>query len=137
MIPIKEEEHNKRIGKAIREFRLNYKNPDKPKTLGMTQTQLANKIFVTFQQVQKYEKGTNGTSSFRLLLISEALSVRISDIFVKAYHDVPEILTYFEDKKHKYTEVSIQEIQQDPNLNLSPKYWIEKKENEKKEDQYI
>ena len=134
MIPIKEEEHNKRIGKAIREFRLNYKNPDKPKTLGMTQTQLANKIFVTFQQVQKYEKGTNGTSSFRLLVISEALSVRISDIFVKAYHDVPEILTYFEDKKHKYTEVSIQEIQQDPNLNLSPKYWIEKKENEKKED---
>ena len=134
MIPIKEEEHNKRIGKAIREFRLNYKNPDKPKTLGMTQTQLANKIFVTFQQVQKYEKGSNGTSSFRLLLISEALSVRISDIFVKAYHDVPEILTYFEDKKHKYTEVSIQEIQQDPNLNLSPKYWIEKKENEKKED---
>ena len=134
MIQIKEEEHNKRIGKAIREFRLNYKNPDKPKTLGMTQTQLANKIFVTFQQVQKYEKGTNGTSSFRLLLISEALSVRISDIFVKAYHDVPEILTYFEDKKHKYTEVSIQEIQQDPNLNLSPKYWIEKKENEKKED---
>ena len=134
MIPIKEEEHNLRIGKAIREFRLNYKNPDKPKTLGMTQTQLANKIFVTFQQVQKYEKGTNGTSSFRLLLISEALSVRISDIFVKAYHDVPEILTYFEDKKHKYTEVSIQEIQQDPNLNLSPKYWIEKKENEKKED---
>ena len=123
MIPIKEEEHNKRIGKAIREFRLNYKNPDKPKTLGMTQTQLANKIFVTFQQVQKYEKGTNGTSSFRLLLISEALSVRISDIFVKAYHDVPEILTYFEDKKHKYTEVSIQEIQQDPNLNLSPKYF--------------
>ena len=136
MIPIKEEEHNKRIGKAIREFRLNYKNPDKPKTLGMTQTQLANKIFVTFQQVQKYEKGTNGTSSFRLLLISEALSVRISDIFVKAYHDVPEILTYFEDKKHKYTEVSIQEIQQDPNLNLSPKYWIEKKENEKTDNYY-
>ena len=134
MIPINEKEHNTRIGKAIREFRLNYKNPDKPKTLGMTQTELANRIFVTFQQVQKYEKGINGTSSFRLLLISEALSVRISDIFVKAYHDVPGILTYFEDKKHKYTEVSIQEIQQDPNLNLSQKYWIEKKENEKKED---
>ena len=33
MIPIKEEEHNLRIGKAIREFRLNYKNPDKPKLL--------------------------------------------------------------------------------------------------------
>ena len=63
MIPIKEQEHNLRIGKAIREFRLNYKNPDKPKTLGMTQTQLANRIFVTYQQVQKYEKGAKGTSS--------------------------------------------------------------------------
>jgi transcriptional regulator with XRE-family HTH domain len=134
MIPIKEEEHNQRIGKAIREFRLNYKNPDKPKTVGMTQTVLANRIFVTFQQVQKYEKGTNGTSSYRLLQISEALGVRVSDIFIKAYHDIPEILTYFEDKKHKYTEVSIEEIKQYPNLNLSPKYWIEKKENEKKED---
>ena len=134
MIPITEKEHNKRIGKAILHYRHNYKNPDKPKTLGMTQTELANRIFVTFQQVQKYEKGINGTSSFRLLLISEALNVKISDIFIKAYHDIPEILTYFEDKKHKYTEVSIEEIKQDPNLNLSPKYWIEKKENEKKED---
>lgn len=134
MIPIKEEEHNLRIGKAIREFRLNYKNPDKPKTVGMTQTVLANRIFVTFQQVQKYEKGTNGTSSYRLLQISEALGVRVSDIFVKAYHDIPEILTYFEDKKHKYTEVSITEVRQDPNLNLSAEYWIEKKNNEEKKD---
>jgi len=134
MIPITEKEHNKRIGEAILHYRLNYKNPDKKKTRGMTQTVLANRIFVTFQQVQKYEKGTNGTSSYRLLQIAEALGVKVSDIFVKAYHDLPEILTYFEDKKHKYTEVSIQEIKQDPNLNLSPKYWIEKKENEKKED---
>ena len=134
MIPIKEKEHNKRIGKAILHYRLNYKNPDKKKTRGMTQTVLANRIFVTFQQVQKYEKGTNGTSSYRLLQIAEALGVKVSDIFVKAYHDLPEILTYFEDKKHKYTEVSIEQIKQDPNLNLSPKYWIEKKENDKKED---
>ena len=134
MIPIKEKEHNQRIGQAILHYRHNYKNPDKPKTIGMTQTVLANRIFVTFQQVQKYEKGMNGTSSYRLLQIAEALGVRVSDIFIKAYHDIPEILTYFEDKKHKYTEVSIEEIKQDPNLNLSPKYWIEKKENEKKED---
>ena len=134
MIPIKEEEHNLRIGKAIREFRLNYKNPDKPKTVGMTQTQLANRIFVTFQQVQKYEKGTNGTSSFRIFQIAEALGIMVSDLYTFAYQDMPEILTYFEEKKHKYTEVSIEEIKQDQNLNLSPKYWIEKKENEKKED---
>ena len=134
MIPIKEEEHNLRIGKAIREFRLNYKNPDKPKTVGMTQTVLANRIFVTFQQVQKYEKGTNGTSSYRLLQISEALGVRVSDIFIKAYHDIPEILTYFEDKKHKYTEVNIQEIANDPKITLDSKYCIEKKNEENKKD---
>ena len=134
MIPITEKEHNKRIGKAILHFRIHYKNPDKKKTRGMTQTVLANRISVTFQQVQKYEKGTNGTSSFRILQIAEALGIMVSDLFTFAYKDMPEILTYFEDKKHKYTEVSIEEIKQDPNLNLSPKYWIEKKENEKKED---
>ena len=134
MIPITEKEHNKRIGKAILHYRIHYKNPDKKKTRGMTQTVLANRISVTFQQVQKYEKGTNGTSSFRILQIAEALGIMVSDLFTFAYKDMPEILTYFEDKKHKYTEVSIEEIKQDPNLNLSPKYWIEKKENEKKED---
>ena len=134
MIPITEKEHNKRIGKAILHYRLNYKNPDKKKIRGMTQTILANRILVTFQQVQKYEKGTNGTSSFRILQIAEALGIMVSDLYTFAYKDMPEILTYFEDKKHKYTEVSIEEIKQDPNLNLSPKYWIEKKENEKKED---
>ena len=134
MIPITEKEHNKRIGKAILHYRIHYKNPDKKKTRGMTQTVLANRISVTFQQVQKYEKGTNGTSSFRILQIAEALGIMVSDLYTFAYKDMPEILTYFEDKKHKYTEVSIEEIKQDPNLNLSPKYWIEKKENEKKED---
>ena len=134
MIPIKEEEHNLRIGKAILHYRHNYKNPDKPKTIGMTQTVLANRIFVTFQQVQKYEKGTNGTSSYRLLQISEALGIMVSDLYTFAYKDMPEILTYFEDKKHKYTEVHIQEIANDPKIRLDAKYWIEKKENEKKED---
>ena len=87
MIPLTEAEHNKKIGEAIKHYRLNYKNPDKPKTLGLTQTELAKRIFVTFQQVQKYEKGVNGTSSYRILQIAEALNVSVSDIFIKAYHD--------------------------------------------------
>ena len=134
MIPITEKEHNKRIGKAILHYRHNYKNPLTPKPRGMTQTELANRIFVTFQQVQKYEKGTNGTTSYRLMQISEALGVRVSDIFIKAYHDIPEALTYFEDKKHKYTEVHIQEIANDPKLRLDSKYYIEKKNEENKKD---
>ena len=94
MIPLTEAEHNKRVGEAIKHYRLNYKNPDKPKTRGLTQTELAKRIFVTFQQVQKYEKGANGTSSYRILQISEALNVSVSDIFIKAYHDHEEIVGY-------------------------------------------
>ena len=94
MIPLTEAEHNKRIGKAIFYCRTNYKNPDKPKTPGLTQTQLAQRIFVTFQQVQKYEKGTNGTSSYRILQIASALKINVSDIFWKAYKDKSEILSF-------------------------------------------
>ena len=93
MIPLTEAEHNKRVGEAIKHNRLNYKNPHK-KTPGLTQTELAKRILVTFQQVQKYEKGTNGTSSYRILQISEALNVSVSDIFIKAYHDHEEIVGY-------------------------------------------
>ena len=93
MIPLTEAEHNKRVGEAIKHYRLNYKNPHK-KTPGLTQTELAKRILVTFQQVQKYEKGTNGTSSYRILQISEALNVSVSDIFIKAYHDHEEIVGY-------------------------------------------
>jgi transcriptional regulator with XRE-family HTH domain len=93
MIPLTEAEHNKKIGEAIKHYRLNYKNPHK-KTLGLTQTELAKRIFVTFQQVQKYEKGANGTSSFRILQIAEALNISVSDLFIKAYHDHEEIIGY-------------------------------------------
>ena len=93
MIQLTEAEHNKRVGKAILHYRLTYKNPDK-KTPGITQTKLAKQVNVTFQQIQKYEKGTNGVSSYRLLLISKALRINISDIFVKAYEDNAEILGF-------------------------------------------
>jgi len=94
MIPITEQEHNKRIGQAIFHYRVNYKNPNKKNPPIMTQSKLAKRIFVTFQQVQKYEKGTNGTSSYRILQIAEALGVSVSDIFIKAYSDHKEILSY-------------------------------------------
>lgn len=124
MIPITEQEHNKRIGKAIFYFRTNYKNPDKP-TPGITQTKLAKQVNVTFQQIQKYEKGTNGVSSYRLLLISKALRINISDIFVKAYEDNAEILSFctpFE---------TIKEIPIDKKPLILKKEWII---DEKKQD---
>jgi transcriptional regulator with XRE-family HTH domain len=51
------------------------------KMLSMSQTDLANAVGVTFQQIQKYEKGTNRISASRLLQISRVVQVPISFFF--------------------------------------------------------
>lgn len=43
--------------------------------LDMSQTDLADKIGLTFQQIQKYEKGTNRIGASRMVQIAEALNV--------------------------------------------------------------
>ena len=48
---------------------------------GMSQTALAEAVGVTFQQVQKYEKGTNRTSASRLFQFAGVLDVDISYFF--------------------------------------------------------
>ncbi|WP_085026069.1 helix-turn-helix domain-containing protein [Ensifer aridi] len=48
---------------------------------GMSQTSLAEQIGVTFQQVQKYEKGINRVGASRLQQIAEALEVPVSYFF--------------------------------------------------------
>jgi len=63
-----EESFNSHLGKKLRMRRL---------SLGLTQTKVAQAINVTFQQIQKYEKGTNGVSSSRLLQLSQFLKVPI------------------------------------------------------------
>jgi len=60
------------IGKRVRTLRLQR---------GLSQTELGNLIHVTFQQVQKYEKGTNRISAGRLQRIAEVLSVPVSFFF--------------------------------------------------------
>jgi transcriptional regulator with XRE-family HTH domain len=45
------------------------------KARGLSQTQLGESIGVTFQQVQKYERGANRISSSALILLSRALQV--------------------------------------------------------------
>lgn len=49
--------------------------------LGLSQTALANKLGVTFQQLQKNEKGTNRIGSSRLLDLSVSLDVPIQYFF--------------------------------------------------------
>ena len=63
---------NKHLGNKLKLRRL---------ALGLTQTKVAMAINVTFQQIQKYEKGTNGVSSIRLLQLSNYLKVPINYFF--------------------------------------------------------
>ena len=49
--------------------------------LGLSQTELADTAGITFQQVQKYEKGTNRVGASRLQQFSEALGVPPSYFF--------------------------------------------------------
>tara|TARA_A100000164_G_C21912727_1_gene776529 strand:+ start:1873 stop:2238 length:366 start_codon:yes stop_codon:yes gene_type:complete len=76
-----EESFNIHLGKKLRMRRL---------SLGLTQTKVAQAISVTFQQIQKYEKGTNGVSSNRLMQLSEFLKVPIIYFFedYKEFKDV-------------------------------------------------
>ena len=49
--------------------------------LGMSQEKLGELLGLTFQQVQKYEKGTNRVGASRLQQISEILQVPVSFLF--------------------------------------------------------
>jgi len=49
--------------------------------LGMSQEKLGEALGLTFQQVQKYEKGTNRVGASRLQQISEILRVPVSFLF--------------------------------------------------------
>ncbi len=56
--------------------------------LGLNQSQLGDALGITFQQVQKYEKGSNRISASRLYQISKILDVPVSYF----YEDMPDEL---------------------------------------------
>jgi transcriptional regulator with XRE-family HTH domain len=63
---------DKHVGSRVRMRRL---------MLGMSQEKLGDKLGLTFQQVQKYEKGTNRISASRLLEMSRILQVPVPFFF--------------------------------------------------------
>jgi transcriptional regulator with XRE-family HTH domain len=67
-----ESNFNKHLGSQLRMRRL---------ALGLTQTKVAQAINVTFQQIQKYEKGTNGISSLRIMQLANFLKVPVVYFF--------------------------------------------------------
>jgi len=84
---------NKHLGSKLKLRRL---------ALGLTQTKVAKAINVTFQQIQKYEKGTNGVSSIRLLQLSNYLKVQISYFF----EDYSEYLINIDRSKEGHMNVN-------------------------------
>ena len=50
------------------------------KALGISQTTLADAVGLTFQQIQKYERGFNRVSFSRLVEIAHALDWRVTDL---------------------------------------------------------
>ena len=88
-----EENFNIHLGKKLRMRRL---------SLGLTQTKVAQAINVTFQQIQKYEKGTNGVSSIRLLQLSNYLKVPINYFF----EDYSEYLLNLEKSKEGHMNIN-------------------------------
>lgn len=63
---------DRRLGQRVRARRLE---------IGMSQEQLAEILGVTFQQVQKYEKGVNRIAASRLFAISAALDMSVARFF--------------------------------------------------------
>lgn len=57
------------------------------KSLGMSQSALAGRLGITFQQVQKYEKGANRVGASRLQAIASVLGVDVSSLFANATPD--------------------------------------------------
>ena len=88
-----EDNFNKHLGNKLKLRRL---------ALGLTQTKVAKAINVTFQQIQKYEKGTNGVSSNRLMQLSQFLKVPINYFF----EDFSEYLINIEKAKEGHMNVN-------------------------------
>jgi transcriptional regulator with XRE-family HTH domain len=109
-----EENFNIHLGKKLRMRRL---------SLGLTQTKVAQAINVTFQQIQKYEKGTNGVSSNRLMQLSQYLKVPIIYFFedFKDFKDVNSNEVSSDDLNYSYlsrTFSSLSKLQKEKILQI-------------------
>ena len=88
-----EDNFNKHLGNKLKLRRL---------ALGLTQTKVAKAINVTFQQIQKYEKGTNGISSLRIMQLANFLKVPVVYFF--------ENYPAYDNASNNITENSVEDL---------------------------
>jgi len=74
--------HNRLIGESLRRLRLR---------AGLSQMKLAERIGVTYQQIQKYESGKSSINVERLLQIADALGVPVISFFPTEKEIISEI----------------------------------------------
>lgn len=79
--------------------------------LGITQQDLASLLQISFQQVQKYEKGVNRLGPKRLLEICQALNVPVSYFFqdIDGYQN-------FEEKRNDYYGLAEETVKINPSI---------------------
>lgn len=75
------------VGRRLRQLR---------RQRGLTQARLAERLDLTFQQIQKYERGANRISASKLFDAAQVLEVAVAELFdgldVIAAHPVPDPL---------------------------------------------
>jgi transcriptional regulator with XRE-family HTH domain len=79
------------VGAKLREYRIRS---------GLSQTELGEKVGVTFQQIQKYENGTKAIATARLPSVCAALGISPNDLYGTLYttgkkrETVPQLSTF-------------------------------------------
>jgi len=84
---MKKDTFDQELGRRIRAHRLR---------LGFSQEKLGAMLGLTFQQVQKYEKGTNRVSSGRLIEIAKLLDVHPMELLTEERHSANGASSPFE-----------------------------------------
>lgn len=70
------------------------------KLLGLSQSDLGEALGLTFQQIQKYERGTNRISASKLYETASALKVPVG-FFFEGYDDADPVADFVESKSEK------------------------------------
>ena len=83
---------DKHVGSRVRMRRM---------MLSMSQEKLGDALGLTFQQVQKYEKGTNRVGASRLQQIAQILQVPVA-FFFEGASDASAVATSEEDTRSRY-----------------------------------
>ena len=96
------------LGNRVRERR---------RAIGMSQGELAKRLGVTFQQVQKYERGANRVSGSTLVRTAAALGISVADLVDEELDPLPpdarellDVLRRIEGKRERRAIIAMAKI---------------------------